>query len=153
MLRSGDFSHKLGPTVEITPDTYIPDDMIEVTFRFKNGGTKTDFFLQIATKSRNVETESAKKPGMPLNILVLGIDSLSYGNTHRKLPEVVKFITENNGLFFTGHTVNGDGTTPQLTAMLTGRHVEEQYEARTGKYGAKPLDGWTWIFKPMKGLF
>ncbi|XP_028412226.1 uncharacterized protein LOC114535046 isoform X2 [Dendronephthya gigantea] len=150
VLRNGDFSHKLGPAVEITSETYIPDDMIEVTFRFKNGQTKTDFFLQVATKSRNVETDSAKKPGMPLSILVLGIDSLSYGNTHRKLPEVVKFITENNGLFFTGHTVNGDGTTPQLTAMLTGKHVEEQYEARTGKSGAKPLDGWTWIFKQMK---
>ena len=127
--------------------------MIEVSFRLKNDKTKKDFFLQIAKESRRYVNGSSKKPGIPLNILVLGIDSLSYGNTIRKLPNVVEFLKQNNALFFSGHTVVGDGTTPQLTAMLTGKHVEEQYEARTGKPGAKPLDGWTWIFKQLKGEF
>ena len=46
----------------------------------------------------------------------------------------------------------GDGTTPQLTAMLTGKPVEEQYESRTGMANARPIDGWTWIFKELKGI-
>ena len=153
ILRKGDFSYTLGPEVQIKPNISIPDEMIEVSFRLKNNKTKKDFFLQIAKESRRYVNGSSKKPGIPLNILVLGIDSLSYANTIRKLPNVVEFLKQNNAQFFSGHTVVGDGTTPQLTAMLTGKHVEEQYEARTGKSGAKPLDGWTWIFKHLKGEF
>jgi hypothetical protein len=151
ILRKNDFSHTLGPEVQIKPDSNITDEMIEVSFRLKNNQAKKDFLLQIVTKNRKYVDDPLKKPGIPLNILVLGIDSLSYANTIRKLPKVVEFLKENNAQFFSGHTVVGDGTTPQLTAMLTGKHVEEQYEARTGKPGAKPLDGWTWIFKQLKG--
>ena len=125
--------------------------MLEVSFRLKNGELRKDFLLQIATQNPHFDPIPTKKPGIPLNVLVLGIDSLSYANTFRKLPKLVDFLKTNNALFFTGHTIVGDGTTPQLTAMLTGRRVEDQYEARTGKRGAKPIDRWTWIFKQLKG--
>ena len=152
ILRKGDFSYTLGPKVPVKPKTPITDEMIEVSFRLKNGQIKKDSLIQIATENRKYDTKHSKKPGIPLNILVLGIDSLSYANAIRKLPKVVEFLKQNNALFFSGHTIVGDGTTPQLTAMLTGKYIEEQYEARTGMPGAKPVDGWTWIFKQLKGV-
>ncbi len=152
ILRKGDFSYTLGPEVRIKPNIPISDEMIQVSFRLKNGRVKKDFLLQIATQNRKYVTEPTKKPGIPLNILVLGIDSLSYANTIRKLPKVVEFLKKNDALFFTGHTIVGDGTTPQLTAMLTGKYIKEQYEARTGEPRAEPVDGWTWIFKQLKGV-
>ena len=151
ILRKGDFSFSLGPVKELNPNNTISEEMVEVSFRLKNGDLKKDFFLQVATENNKYDTKSSKQPGIPLNILVLGIDSLSYANAIRKLPDVVDFLNKNNALFFNGHTISGDGTTPQLTAMLSGKHLEEQYEARTGKPGARTIDGWTWIFKQLKG--
>ena len=153
VLRNGDFGYTLGREKPVNSEVPIKEEMIEVSFRLRSGVIKRDFFVQVYTPNPKYRaTEAPKKPGIPLNVLVLGIDSLSDANAIRKLPEVVKFLTENNAMFFKGHTIVGDGTTAQLTAMLTGKHIEEQYEARTGKPGAKPLDGWTWIFKQLKGL-
>ena len=151
ILRKGDFSYRVGPETPLNRTSVIPEEMIQVSFRLKNSEIKNDFFLQVATKNSKYYTKSSKKPGIPLNILVIGIDSLSYGNAVRKLPNVVEFLNKNNALFFNGHTIAGDGTTPQLTAMLTGKHVKEQYEARTGEPGARTIDDWTWIFKQLKG--
>ena len=154
ILRKGDSDYSLGPVIPVKPGNLITEEMIEVSFLLKNNEVKKDFFVQVYTPSPKYHaTEAPEKPGIPLNVLVLGIDSLSDANAIRKLPEVVKFLKENNAMFFKGHTIVGDGTTAQLTAMLTGKHIEEQYEARTGKPGAKPLDDWTWIFRQMKGVF
>lgn len=148
--RDGDFKYSLGPSVSVGTNK-ITDEMIEVDFKLTDGRVVKDFLLQVIPHKHLLEREATKKTGIPLNILTLGIDSLSYGNTRRKLPKLYEFLKNDLGAyFFNGHAIVGDGTTPQLTAMLTGLHVEEQYEARTGQPGAKPLDGWTWVFKELK---
>lgn len=54
---------------------------------------------------------------------------------------------------FKGFSLVGEATTPQLTALLTGRTVEENcelHEARTGFVGARTVDEWPFIFKTLK---
>ena len=42
----------------------------------------------------------------------------------RALPKVYKFLKDDlNSYIFNGYSIVGDGTTPQLTAMLTGLYV------------------------------
>ena len=51
---------------------------------------------------------------------------------------------------FVGETIVGDGTTAQLSAMLTGIAERKQPEARRKKASSEPVDKWRWIFKDFK---
>ena len=51
---------------------------------------------------------------------------------------------------FEGHTAVGDGTTPQLLAMLTGQTEEELPESRVGYKGSRPVDNFPWIWNDFK---
>ena len=152
ILRYDDFKYKLGPLKKVGTNI-ITDELIKVSYTLKNSGNiVTDYLYQVLRRPSLVTREARKKPGIPLNILIIGMDSLSLGNARRSLPILYKYINEElQGLIFKGHAIVGDGTTPQMTAMLTGKHVEEQYPAMRGKPGSKPLDGWNWIFKDLKG--
>lgn len=55
-------------------------------------------------------------------------------------------------LFFSGQTVVGDGTTAQLSAMLTGIPERNQPESRKTYKNAKTVDNWRWIFKEYEAL-
>ena len=44
----------------------------------------------------------------------------------------------------------GDGTTAQLSALLTGIEEKRQPEARRRKSSSQPVDNWRWIFKDFK---
>lgn len=50
----------------------------------------------------------------------------------------------------TGETIVGDGTTAQLSALLTGIEEKRQPEARRRKGSSQPVDNWRWIFKDYK---
>ena len=50
----------------------------------------------------------------------------------------------------TGETIVGDGTTAQLSAILTGLREMDQSEARRRMSGSKPVDNWRWIFRNYK---
>ena len=49
-----------------------------------------------------------------------------------------------------GHTIVGDGTTAQLTAMLTGVPESKNPEARRGWKNAGPVDKWPFIYYDLK---
>jgi len=49
-----------------------------------------------------------------------------------------------------GETIVGDGTTAQLSAMLTGIEEKRQAEARRRISSSQPVDSWRWIFKDFK---
>ena len=65
------------------------------------------------------------------------------------------FFHENNGAqlnfgCFAGETIVGDGTTAQLSALLTGIEEKRQPEARRRMGSSQPVDNWRWIFKNFK---
>ena len=123
---------------------------MEVDVKLENSGTAKEFLLHVVPRE-NLKRKPTKLPGIPLNILIIGIDSLSHASAKRKLPKIYNFLQELDAYIFQGHVVTGDGTTQQLTPMLTGLAFSEQYEARSGFKGAATLDGWTWIYKHLKG--
>ena len=72
-----------------------------------------------------------------MNILLLGVDSTSRANVERKLPRVVSFLKNNlMTVFMNGMSIVGDATTPALTAMLTGKKLEDLPEARRSHEGS-----------------
>ena len=87
-----------------------------------------------------------------MNILIISIDSLSHANAIRILPDVYQYLKEElKSMIFNGHSIVGDGTTEQMTAMLTGLGELEQYESRRHHKNPNPVDGWPWIYKQLKG--
>ena len=81
-------------------------------------------------------------------------DQTSRATFQRLLPKSYKFLQDELQAFiFKGFSLVGEATTPQLTALLTGRTVEENceiHEARTGFAGARTVDEWPFIFKTLK---
>ena len=93
-----------------------------------------------------------RKPGILLNILIIGIDSLSHASARQKLPKVYKYLKDELGaMIFNGQSIVGDGTTEQMTATLTVLGELEKYESRRHHKNPKPADGWSWIYKQLKG--
>ncbi|VDO12451.1 unnamed protein product [Rodentolepis nana] len=77
-----------------------------------------------------------------VNVLLLGIDSLSRLSWYRYLPKTVEKFTklaESRGAIFRKYHVVGDGTTSNLLAVLTGYFEEELPESR--RSGIKLLGG------------
>ena len=151
--RNGDFGVSLGNSVPVQPNAVITDDFLEVDFLLKNGTHVKEFFLQVVPRDDLLKRQATNKgPGLPLNILIICIDSLSHASARRKLPKIYDFLQhEVDAFIFNGHTIVGDGTTEQMTALLTGLKYSEQYEARSGFPNARTVDDWTWIYKQLRG--
>ena len=154
--RQGDFKAIFGnksvPIPSMNTTEKITDEFIEVEYLLKNGKKVKEIFLQPVQHEHLLRRTAQRKPGIPLNILIISIDSLSHANAIRMLPEVYQYLKEElKSMIFNGHSIVGDGTTEQLTAMLTGLGELEQYESRRHHKNPKPVDGWPWIYKQLKG--
>ena len=155
IVRQGDFKVIFGTSVPIPSmdDTEkITDEFIEVEYLLKSGKRVKEIFLQPVPHEHLLSRTAQRKPGIPLNILIIGIDSLSHANARRTLSNAYKYLKDELGsILFNGHSIVGDGTTEQLTAMLTGLGELEQYESRRHHSNPRPVDGWAWIYKQLKG--
>lgn len=129
-------------------------DFIKIRAEFVNGMIQTDFHAQVIPKPSVLQRKPLQRAGLPLNIIILGLDQTSRATFQRLLPKSYKFLQDELQAFiFKGFSLVGEATTPQLTALLTGRTVEENceiHEARTGFAGARTVDEWPFIFKTLK---
>ena len=129
-------------------------DFIKISAEFANGMIQTDFHAQVIPKPAVLQRKALQGAGLPLNIIILGLDQTSRATFQRLLPDSYKFLRDELQAFmFKGFSLVGEATTPQLTALLTGRTVEENckvHEARTGFAGARNVDEWPFIFKTLK---
>ena len=128
---------------------------------------ENDFVEVVVVQDRNVYKEyhaytktnqeimkrakaNANKTNMPLSIALVMVDTQSASNMERKMPKILKYLKNDPSSFiFKGHTINGDGTTAQLCAILTGINEEDLPEARRGMKSGQPIDRWPFIFKDL----
>lgn len=70
-------------------------------------------------------------PGLKLNVLMFGFDSLSRNTFIRKLPRTYHFIKQRlDALVLEGYNIVGDGTPQALIPILTGKIELELPETR-----------------------
>lgn len=119
-----------GTLTQDKPQVTINEDMVRVDVTTTDGYTQIDFHLKVSPKLEVLKRP--KKSGLSaLNIIMLGFDSTSHSHFQRKLGKVYKYMKEDlKSFIFNGYTVVGDGTTPALTALLTGKKEEELPEGR-----------------------
>ena len=153
ILRKGDTGYAMSPSKPVIPGKNISEEFIEVDFVLDNNKHVRELFLHAVPHENLLKREAKAEPGIPLNILIIGLDSVSHGSAQRKLPLVYKYLRDELGAyFFHGHSVTGDGTVEQMAPMLTGRKfMEELYEARPDRPKPRTVDGWPWIYKRLKG--
>ena len=102
-----------------------------------DGETVSDLYARIAPKVDILEkqTKTAKgftNQGISLNVLIIGLDSVSRANFQRKMGGVISFLkTRMNTYFMEGMSIVGDATTPALIAMLTGKDEAKLPDGRT----------------------
>lgn len=136
------------------PAVKLIHDFVQVNAVFFNGLIQTDFHAQVIAKPDVLQRRPLQKAGLPLNVIILGLDQTSHATFQRLLSSSYKFLREElHAFMFKGFSLVGEATTPQLTALLTGRTIEENcqtHEARTGFKGAGTVDQWPFIFKTLK---
>ena len=132
----------------------MEDDFLKVTIRFRDGSEQTDFHASISEipeVSKRKETHSS-----PLNIMILAFDGTSAAHFERMLPKTYTYLKDKlDSIIVRGYSVVGESTTPQLTALLTGRSLEENCAFSEGRkeYPASTfVDVWPFIYKDMKRL-
>ncbi|KAK3732586.1 hypothetical protein QZH41_004981 [Actinostola sp. cb2023] len=128
----------------------VNDEFIRVVTTAQDGGEHTEFHATVVPKP-DVVARSRSNTGLPVNVMMIGIDSTSNARFQRALPEAYKYLTDDlKSIVMKGYTIVGDGTTPALTALLTGNFEYELPEARRGFAMSQTIDNWPWIFKDYK---
>ena len=99
----------------------IDEDFLRVNIETSKGENIVEFHAEVVSKP-DVLQRKLHKGGLDVNVLMIGLDSTSSAQMQRALPEVYKYLkNELSSHIFQGYSIVGDGTTPQLTAMLTGK--------------------------------
>ena len=104
-----------------TKSLKIDEEFLRIDISTSTGEKLVEFHAEVVPKPEVLQRQRNEK-GLKVNVLMIGFDSTSSAQMQRAMPEVYKFLkNELNSYIFHGYSVVGDGTTPQLTAMLTGK--------------------------------
>ncbi|XP_046839616.1 uncharacterized protein LOC124433853 isoform X2 [Xenia sp. Carnegie-2017] len=132
------------------PEVILNEDMVYVEIHKTDNKIQKEFHMEVNSRDEILNRVPQKKPGIPLNIMMVGLDSTSHAHFQRKLDPIYKYLKNDlKSQIFNAQSIVGDGTTAALIAMLVGQHIDELPEGRRGKFSAKCLDRWPWIFKDM----
>lgn len=130
----------------------MTNDFIQLTYEPKeNDQQLVHYIAQVAAKKdvliRSQRALSSNPASIPLNVLIFGFDSTSNAMFQRKLPKTYDYLKNQlDAYFFNGYSAIGDGTTPILTALLTGKFINELVKDKKSKTH-EDLNLWPWIMK------
>lgn len=132
-----DYSFEFGKTGTLTSEerqVQLNEEFIFVRVHTTDGAIHNDLHLEVQPKTSvlsEAKSNRITKPGIPLNILMIGLDSMSRSTFTRKMPRLHKRLMDDPSSFILkGYGVVGDGTPPAQIAMLVGRAPEDLPEAR-----------------------
>ncbi|XP_015929490.2 uncharacterized protein [Parasteatoda tepidariorum] len=104
-------------------DRPIDYDHIAVTCNFSNNYTHEQYIPLVRLKDKNEDNASTNPTS--LNVILLGIDSVSKLNFFRHFPKTKAFLKDKMNTFdMKGYTKVADNTFPNLVPMLTGHFVD-----------------------------
>lgn len=119
----------------------IPEDVeaILVKCHEKDGKKKRKPFYENTHSLVNIEkirerlesNEQKNTTKRKLSILFLGIDSVSRLNFQRAMPKTNEFLHDNHWILMNGYNKMGENTFPNLMAILTGKSINQAYDACT----------------------
>lgn len=110
----------------------LPDEFVRVSCKVQGNVTYEDFLASTPLKTsveERCQSNSAKlNTSDPLNIIIVGIDSISQLNFERHFKLTAEYLRKNlSALEFRGYMKVADNTFPNLTPILTGHFVSRYY--------------------------
>jgi len=130
----------------------MTEDFVRLSYETKDSDEEIIHHMAHVSPKKEVLERSQKAlannpSNLPLNVLIFGFDSTSHAMFNRKLPKTTEYLhSKLDAYFFNGYTVVGDGTTPILTALLTGKFVSELAGSKEERL-EEDLNRWPWIMK------
>ncbi|XP_022914094.2 uncharacterized protein [Onthophagus taurus] len=112
---SNDDQIEFSESYEFTNSTRIVDEFIHVKCFYNMNLIYRDFFAFIPPK-KCVQTTIRPQ----LNVLMIGLDSISRLNLLRQMPKTVEILNKLEAISFLGYNKVGDNTFPNLIPVLTG---------------------------------
>ncbi|XP_051863579.1 uncharacterized protein LOC127566078 [Drosophila albomicans] len=134
-------SYKLSVCVDFQQDFKVPLDVDGIITNCRKLNTtkvvQKDAFNFVQAKKSNLNKTiekdlSQRRP----SVLLWGIDSLSRMNFQRTMPQMFKYLREENWYELQGYNKMGDNTYPNLMAILTGFNSTRAYSV------CKPKELW-----------
>ena len=120
-----DWDFNLGEEKALQPDQQpftINEDFIKVHIT-SDEGDSIEYHAQVVPNPE-VLSPNPSPVGLPLSVVIIGFDSVSFAQFQRAFPTAYRYMKDElQTVFLRGNTILGDGTTPALTALLTGNQV------------------------------
>ena len=131
---SGYEVHKTGTLTQSKPEKILNEDMVYVEITRKDGKKQLEFHMEVSPRKEFLQRNAEAKAGIPLNVMIIGLDSTSHAHFQRKLAPVYKYMKDNlHSKMFNGYSILGDGTTAAVVGLLVGRHIDKlKPEGRKG---------------------
>lgn len=98
----------------------IDEEYVKVECYSNDSLIYTDLFAFVPVRKINL----AQVP-RPLNVLIIGLDSVSRLNLHRQLPYTIKYLRKLGIVELLGYNKVGDNTFPNVIPILTGYNEDE----------------------------
>ncbi|KAK5646625.1 hypothetical protein RI129_005089 [Pyrocoelia pectoralis] len=111
--------------VQFNESVQIEDEFIRVSCTYNKEEIYKDFFSFVPIKPRIKNFSSNPGSNEKLNVLVIGLDSVSRLNLHRQMPKTVKILKDIGAIELLGYNKVGDNTFPNLVAVLIGLSKNE----------------------------
>ena len=139
-------------TLDIKHGDPITSDFFTVKCK-SSVGNATYENLHSGIHRQESSVKSLPSNTMGLNVLILGMDSVSRVAWKRLFPKTYDYFERNlGGIILEVYNILGDGTPAALLPILCGKFEEELPAAERGKPNAKPVDGHPWIWKKFHEL-
>ncbi|XP_029649278.2 uncharacterized protein LOC115222996 [Octopus sinensis] len=94
---------------------------------------------------KNIDFSNFAENKLSLNVLLIGIDSVSRLNFIRQMPLTRQFLLKHGAIEMLGYNKVGDNTFPNIIPFLTGKYLEELPESK--KLEREPFDKYDIIWK------
>jgi hypothetical protein len=125
--------YKTGTLTPSNPAVTLNEDMVYVEIEKTDNDIQKEFHAEIIPRKEVLQRVPKAQPGIPLNVMMVGLDSTSHAHFQRKLGPIYKYLKDElKSNIFNGYSILGDGTTIALIGMLVGRHFDELPEGRKG---------------------
>ncbi|GIX99190.1 uncharacterized protein CDAR_258891 [Caerostris darwini] len=115
-------------------DKPLEIDFMKTTCRLREQANEFLEFLPLTplkteVEKRCVDRNTKIKVQKPLNVIFLGIDSISHLNFLRHFPKSQKYLSDFlSPITMEGYTKVGDNTFPNLVPLLTGHFYQHYYD-------------------------
>ncbi|XP_025414661.1 uncharacterized protein LOC112686533 isoform X2 [Sipha flava] len=113
-------SVKLGEKVYFEDDVTVSDEMIEAICTFNGNVVYKDYHIFV----RPAPAAMTRRDG-DVNVLILGLDSVSRLNFHRQMPLTDALLSRLDNVEMLGYNKVEDNTFPNLVPLLAGLSVDE----------------------------